>query len=106
MRQCHKILANDLIEAVIHNDSYLVNDLLHQGVDPNYSLDSAGVTPLHYAAQNNSLEVIPLLVQAGARVDAQTQPDGLTPMDIAAVHDHFRVIQVLVAYLEQDSLLH
>ena len=106
MQQHQKILANDLIEAVIHNDSLLVNDLLHQGVDPNYSLDSAGVTPLHYAAQNNSLEVIPLLMQAGAKVDAQTQPDGLTPFDIAVVHDHYRVIQVLIAYREQDSPLH
>ena len=46
MNQHNKILANDLIEAVIHNDSFMVNDLLHQGVDPNYSLDAAGVTPL------------------------------------------------------------
>jgi ankyrin repeat protein len=106
MNQHNKILANDLIEAVIHNDSFMVNDLLHQGVDPNYSLDAAGVTPLHYAAQNNSLEVIPLLVQAGAKVDAQTQPDGLTPIDMAAVYDHYRVMQVLIAYMEQDCCVH
>lgn len=106
MEQKNKILANDLIEAVIHNDSFMVSDLLTRGVDPNYSLDDACVTPLHYAAQSNSLEVIPLLVQAGAKVDAQTHPDGLTPIDMAAVHDHYKVLQVLIAYLQCDCFLH
>ena len=61
-------LTDKLIQAVIENDVDSVNHLLNQGVDPNHCLDHAHVTPLHYAAQNNSLEVIPLLVEAGAKV--------------------------------------
>lgn len=90
---------NYLIQAVISNDPQTVNDLLNEGLDPNRCLDEAHITALHYAAQNNSLEVIPLLVEAGADLEAHTEPEGLTPLDVAILHNHNRVAQALIAYL-------
>ena len=94
----HNTIINQLIEAVIANDVDDVNELLHKGADPNAYLDSAAITPLHYAAQNDCILVIPLLIEAGADVFAQTEPDGYTPIEIATLHGHEKVAQVLLAY--------
>lgn len=87
-----------LINAVIANDPDTVNKLLNAGIDPNDSLDESSVTPLHYAAQNNALLVVPLLVEAGANLYAKTDPDGLTPLEIAIMHGNHKVTQILLAY--------
>lgn len=102
-----KMLSNCLIQAVIENNVVLVSSLLNRGANPNVTLDPANVTPLHYAAQNNALEVIPLLVEAGALLDAQTEPDGYTPIEIAFIHGHLRIAQALIAYVnEYDTQEH
>lgn len=88
-----------LIDAIIENDPVRVNQLLNSGCDPNACLDVARVSPLHFAAQNGSLEVIPLLVEAGADICACTQPEGQTPLDVALLHKHEPVVQILLAYL-------
>lgn len=96
-----------LIDAVIENDVELVNKILNKGFNPNQALDAAHVTPLHFAAQNGALEVIPLLVEAGADICACTQPEGQTPLDVALLHNHDHVVQVLLAYLsEMDKPQH
>lgn len=92
-------LTEELIDAVISNDVDTANELLSAGADPNAVLDDANVTPMHHAAQNNSLEVIPLLVTAGAEINPLTEPDGLSPLDIALLHKHTKIVQVLTAYL-------
>lgn len=92
-------LSSCLIQAVIKNDVKKVSHLLNQGADPNSAVDHANVTPLHYAAQNNALEVIPLLVEAGATLDAETEPDGYTATKIAILHGNDRIAQTLIAYI-------
>lgn len=102
-----KILLDRLIQAVIDNNVKLVGELLNHGADPNLTLDTDHVTPLHYAAQSNALEVIPLLVEAGAALEAQTEPDGYTPIEIAFIHGHHRIAQALIAYAnETDARQH
>ena len=91
-------LTEELIQAVMDNDVDRVNDLLAEGADPNGVLDVAMITPLHFAAQNNSLFVIPLLIEAGADINARTSPEGATPIDIALLHGHDKVTQTLMAY--------
>jgi ankyrin repeat protein len=78
----------DLIEATIKNDIEMVKQLLSQGADPNVFLDAAKVTPLHFAAQNNCIEIGRMLIKAGADLHAKTYPDGETPLDIALLHGH------------------
>ena len=102
-----KTLTNQLIQAVVNNDVRLVGNLLNQGADPNYTLDASQVTALHYAAQNNSLEVIPLLVEAGAFLEAQTEPDGYTALEVAFLYKHDKIAQTLIAYSnESDAQRH
>ncbi|MCH9770019.1 MAG: ankyrin repeat domain-containing protein [Gammaproteobacteria bacterium] len=100
------LLTNKLIEAVINNDVITVRDLLEQGADPNHTLDAAQITPLHYAAQNDTLEVVPILIEAGAEVDAQTEPDGQTPVEVAFLHGNERIAKTLLAYslLDHESI--
>ncbi len=85
----------NLIEAVIHNNVNAVRDALEQGADPNGCLDPANVTPLHFAAQHNAADVVPLLITAGAKVNAKTIPDGQTALDIARLHKHERIANLL-----------
>lgn len=96
-----KLTLEILIDAVIENDVEAVNAILNRGFNPNQSLDTARVTPLHFAAQNGALEVIPLLVEAGADICACTQPEGQTPLDVALLHRHEAVVQILLAYLSE-----
>lgn len=99
-------LLQQLIKAVIDNDPKKVNTLLNKGVDPNDSLDDDSITPLHYAAQHDALEVVPLLIAAGADVHAATYPDHYTALDIAVLHEHFRLVKLLLAYLYFHPSLH
>lgn len=84
-----------LIEAIIHNDLKEVRSALENGADPNACLDPAKVTPLHFAAQHNAIDVVPLLITAGAKLHAQTFPDGQTALDIARLHHHAEMTQLL-----------
>lgn len=85
----------NLIEAVIHNDAVAVRAALENGADANACLDPANVTPLHFAAQHNAVDVVALLITAGAKVNAQTIPDGQTALDIARLHKHEKMIKLL-----------
>ena len=90
-----------LIKAVIHNDVSLVKVLLCAGEDPNRCLDSAKVTPLHFAAQHNALEIIPILITAGANIHAKTVPDGQSPLDIAKLCGHQDMVELLENYVSK-----
>jgi ankyrin repeat protein len=56
---------------------------------------STGYTPLHYAARSGSAECVALLLQHGARVDAQTA-GGATPLHRAAHQGHTQVCAMLL----------
>jgi len=89
---------SQLIDAVLNDDVDEVIELLHEGADPSAVEDEAGITPLHFAAQSNSLSVIPALILAGADIHARTQPDHLTPLAVALLHNNERVANLLFAY--------
>jgi len=91
----------DLIEAVIHNNASAVETLLQSGADPNFCQDIANITPLHFAAQHNSIEVVQLLLTAGANIHARTVPDGHTPFDIARLHKHQAMCDLLQKFTQQ-----
>lgn len=87
-----------LIEAIIQRDTDKVKQLLKQGVDPNATLDEDRITGLHFAAQNNLIDIAILLLSAGANSYAETRPDGYTPLDIAIMHHHQEMIELLTFY--------
>ncbi|EGE04593.1 ankyrin repeat protein [Trichophyton equinum CBS 127.97] len=58
--------------------------------------DNRDLTPLHLAANHGSYEVAQLLLQHGADPWEQT-PDGWMPLNLAAVKEHDRVLEALLA---------
>jgi ankyrin repeat protein len=71
-----------LLQAAGRNDVPMLCRFIEQGANVNWHHPQAGWTPLHHAAELASLEVISILVEAGADIDAQSE-DGLTPLALA-----------------------
>lgn len=85
----------DLIDAIIKNNVKRVKELLEQGVDPNQTDDWANITPLHYAAFNNSLEIATMLIAAGAKINVRDQIDNESPLDVAKLQGNEAMIKLL-----------
>lgn len=92
----------DLIESAIQNDFITAADLLSIDADPNEADDIFNVTPLHYCALNDSLEVAILLIHYGAKIDALTL-DGLTPLDVAINVGSKKIANYLTEVLNEFS---
>lgn len=58
-------------------------------------LPPGGLTPLLFAARENCLACLDVLIEAGADVNATT-PDGISPIVIALINGHFDVAGALV----------
>jgi ankyrin repeat protein len=58
--------------------------------------DADGWTPLHWAADEGYVDVVELLITAGADVNARDN-DGWTPLHVAAYKGHAAVAEVLLA---------
>ncbi|MGB6977263.1 MAG: ankyrin repeat domain-containing protein [Gammaproteobacteria bacterium] len=89
------------INAVRANNTEQVRKLLQEGADANYCDDIIRITPLHFAAINNCLGVVPLLVAAGANLNARTI-EGETPLDIAKnqpERTHGRMVDLLKFFI-------
>ena len=72
----HNYLLRQLIEAVIQNDLYTVEQLLKQGATIN-GKDAFNTSPLEYAVRSANVEMIQYLIQAGADIDI-TDDDNYT----------------------------
>jgi ankyrin repeat protein len=62
-------------------------------------------TPLHCAAMNGHSSVCATLIQVGANVNAQTDPQGYAPLHTAAFAGHVEAIRVLLAGGADRTLL-
>ncbi|MCK4870334.1 MAG: ankyrin repeat domain-containing protein [Gammaproteobacteria bacterium] len=93
----------NLIDAVVEGDTKKVKELLAGGEDPSLVLDAAQVTPLHYAAQFNAVEIGKLLIKAGANIYARTSPEEETPLEIAHLHDSKEFIKLLLSHILRDK---
>jgi ankyrin repeat protein len=71
-------LTIELIKAVKANKKKAVQLLLERGADPNGIEDGDNITPLHFAYLYKAHRVMPLLVAAGADINAKNI-DGLKP---------------------------
>lgn len=63
----------------------IIELLLQSGADPNPPVD--GYRPLHYAAARGSVEIVSLLLEAGARINEQGQANGTALSTACQYHD-------------------
>jgi ankyrin repeat protein len=84
-------------------DPALVRRLLACGV-PAGARDGAGWTPLHFAVRAGAAEVVDLLLDAGAAVDARND-DGLTPLQLALARRPVR-LDVVQRLLDRGADMH
>lgn len=68
-----------LIGAAVKHNAAVAEALITAGADPSAQSPRSGKTPLHHAAQNRSLEVVEVLLAAGANVLARNL-EGRTPL--------------------------
>jgi len=90
--------ANDetpLMLAALKNQPALARTLIQRGADVN----RPGWTPLHYAATSGSVDIIRLLLEHHAYIDAES-PNGTTPLMMAA---HYGTAQATKWLLEEGA---
>lgn len=64
-------------DAVVRGNAAAVRQLIDAGSDPDEHEDVDDPTPLMYAAASGQMEIVELLVSAGAEVDAPVEFDGI-----------------------------
>jgi len=79
-------------EAIVR---FLVSEEI--GADPN-ALRVNHFSPLHAAAMNGHTTLCRILLEAGADVDVQTNPQKYSPLHSAAWGGHGEVVEVLLAH--------
>lgn len=84
-----------LIEAAKRGDVEAVRSLLDGGADPN-AAQGDGLTALHLAAQEGHIEIVGLLIGAGAEVEAKTRIGDYTPLHLASGGGHASVARSLL----------
>jgi ankyrin repeat protein len=92
-------LTKDMIRAVKKGDAPRVQELLALDATLLGLQEEDGSTPLHMAAWKGNAEVVALLLEAGAGVDAQSQNGhyGGTALHAAAHGNHKEVAELLIA---------
>ena len=77
--------------ASFYGNAPVVKLLLSREVEVN----RPGWTALHYAANNGSSEIVKLLLDASAYVDAESPDDKMTPVMLAAMRGRVAAVEVL-----------
>ena len=72
-----------------------VRAYLDAGVDIN-ARDENGSTPLHWAALEGHKDIVELLINRGAEVNATSEIGGWTPLHMAASKNHIQVVSFLI----------
>ncbi len=75
---------DELIEAIVNDNAKEVENLLEVGAEPNGVVDGFLLRPLHFAVTQASVDIIQLLVAAGADVNL-ADIDGVTPPQLASI---------------------
>ena len=95
---------NNLLKAIIEEQVEIVKDLLAKGIDPNTRVededeDEDGWTALLLAASKDNFQLVRLLIEHGADINAATD-DGETALSLAAFKGN---LELVVYLLDQGS---
>nr|XP_029716923.1 ankyrin repeat domain-containing protein 10-like [Aedes albopictus] len=87
-----------LHQAALWDNVELLEDLLQEEVHLIDCLDSWGRAPIHAAAITADSRCLPMLINAGANIDATCGPrgDNKTALHLSAEHGHVNNVQVLL----------
>ena len=88
-------LEAELVTAAEQDESAQVAVLLKRHVSPNATLADE-TTALHWAAYNDNLELVKLLLGAGAKPEPRTRLRGLTPLHMASESGDAALIDALL----------
>ncbi|KAJ9438249.1 Ankyrin repeat and KH domain-containing protein mask [Diplonema papillatum] len=81
--------------AAFEGNTHLLRLLIEVGVSIESTRGASLKTALHFAAEHALFQVVELLVEAGAEVDADSQ-NGWTPLCLAALHGDEKIAQYLI----------
>jgi ankyrin repeat protein len=82
-------------DAAQQSDIETVRRLLQQGADVN-AAQGDGMTALHWAAQNGNVDIMHILLYAGASVQATTRLGGYTPLHMASMRGSEAAVRLLL----------
>ena len=85
----------ELLDATKRGDVAAVRSLLQEGADPNAS-QGDGLSALHLAAQAGNLDIVKVLIGAGAEVEAKTRIGDYTPLHLASWGAHASAVSALI----------
>ncbi|MFC0503559.1 ankyrin repeat domain-containing protein [Micromonospora costi] len=99
-----KKLTTRLMDAVLRGDAAAAGALLRLGADPD-AADRDGTTPLYRASVHGAVDLVRLLLAAGAAPDTESGhgQEG-TPLCAAAAWGHTDVVHVLLAHGADPNL--
>lgn len=83
-----------LLDAATEGNKQQVQQLIAEGVDPNYQGVAYG-SALLYAAGNGHVEIVRFLIEKGANVNIRNGFDS-TPLISAASKGHHEIVQLLI----------
>ncbi|GMH36922.1 hypothetical protein BSKO_04795 [Bryopsis sp. KO-2023] len=88
-------LNKELFTAAAAGESTKVKELIAKGADVSSTHLDRKFTPLHAAAEEGHVDVVEILLEAGAEIDAQNRAGGAA-LHSAVQKDHLEVVKVLV----------
>ncbi|XP_064428642.1 ankyrin repeat domain-containing protein 39 isoform X3 [Mirounga angustirostris] len=89
--------------AALNGDLGRVKYFIQKAADPSQP-DSAGYTALHYASRNGHYAVCQLLLESGAKCDAQTH-GGATALHRASYCGHTEIARLLLSHGSNPRLV-
>ena len=84
-----------LLDAARRGDVTAVRSALSDGANPN-AAEGDGLTALHIAAEQGNAQIVRILIDARANVEAKTKLGEYTPLHLAAEGAHASVVRVLL----------
>ena len=85
----------DLIHSATHGDIAKVEKLIEKKADVN-AIDRWQNTPLMLAAENAHIEIVVLLIDAGAQVNIQNNRFGINALMVASRNGHIEIVNLLI----------
>ena len=82
-------------DAAMNGDLEAVRELLEEGADVNLA-QGDGMTALHWAAEAGDVEMVGVLLYAGAKLEGVTRIGDYTPLHVASEAGHGEVVRALL----------